>query len=87
MNLKDVAESAGMTVTSPRAHMQNFLDCIRGAKPTNCPFELGYKVSIACRMAVESYLQGRTVRWDTDARRNHLAPQHTSKGRESRDGL
>jgi predicted dehydrogenase len=65
VNLKDVAESAGMTVTSPRAHMQNFLDCIRGAKPTNCPFELGYKVSIACRMAVESYLQGRTVRWDT----------------------
>jgi predicted dehydrogenase len=64
VNLKDVPESVGMTPTPPRAHMQNFVDCIRDGKPTNCPFELGYKVSIACRMAVESYLQGRTVRWD-----------------------
>ena len=24
----------------------------------------GYRVSVACRMAVESYRQGRTVRWD-----------------------
>jgi predicted dehydrogenase len=65
VNLKDVPESVGMTPTPPRAHMQNFFDSIRDGKATNCPFELGYKVSIACRMAVESYLQGRTVRWDT----------------------
>ena len=65
VNLKDVLESVGMSPTPPRAHMQNFLDCVRSGKPTNCPFELGYKVSIACRMAVESYLQGRTVRWDS----------------------
>ena len=31
---------------------------------TNCPFELGFRVSIACRMAVESYRRGKTVRWD-----------------------
>ncbi len=30
----------------------------------NCPFDLGYRVAIACRMAVESYRQQRTVRWD-----------------------
>ena len=65
VNLKDVAESAGITPTAPRAHMQNFLDSIRLTKPTDCPFDLGFKVSIACRMAVESYLQGRTVRWDS----------------------
>jgi predicted dehydrogenase len=64
VNLKDATERVGMTPTEPRAHMQNFLDSIRAGKPTNCPFELGFKVSIACRMAVESYLQGRTVRWD-----------------------
>ena len=34
-----------------------------GQEP-NCPFELGFRVSIACRMAVESYRKGRTVRWD-----------------------
>jgi predicted dehydrogenase len=65
VNLKDVPDSVGMTPTAPRAHMQNFLDSLRTNKPTNCPFELGYKVSIACRMAVESYLQSRTVRWDS----------------------
>jgi predicted dehydrogenase len=54
----------GNTPTPAHAHMQNFLDCIRSGKETNCPFELGLRVSIACRMAVESYRQKRTVRWD-----------------------
>jgi hypothetical protein len=54
----------GHTPTPPRAHMQNFLDCVRSGKETNCPFELGFRVSIACRMAVESYRQKRTLRWD-----------------------
>ena len=30
----------------------------------NCPFDLGFRVAIACRMAVESYRQQRTMRWD-----------------------
>ena len=64
VNRPDGAEMLGRSVTSPNAHMQNFLDCIRSAKETNCPFDLGYRVSIACRMAVESYRQHRTVRWD-----------------------
>jgi hypothetical protein len=54
----------GTTRTEPRAHMQNFLDSIRGTATPNCPFELGYRVSVACRMAVESYRQQRTMRWD-----------------------
>ena len=64
VNRPDGTEMLGRTVTSPNAHMQNFLDCIRSGKETNCPFELGYRVSIACRMAVESYRQHRTLRWD-----------------------
>ena len=48
----------------PAMH-QNFLDCIRSGQEPNCPFELGFRVSIACRMAVESYRQQRAVRWDT----------------------
>jgi hypothetical protein len=55
---------AGVTRTDPKAHMQNFLDAIRSNREPNCPFDLGYRVSIACRMAVESYRQQRTVRWD-----------------------
>lgn len=65
VNRKDGQETTGQTKTPPGAHMQNFLDCIRTGKEPNCPFELGFRVSIACRMAVDSYRLGRTVRWDS----------------------
>jgi predicted dehydrogenase len=45
-------------------HMQNFLDCVRSRKQPNCPFEVGFRSAVACQMAVASYRQGRTVRWD-----------------------
>lgn len=47
------------------AHMANFLDGIRMGAKLSCPFETGYRVAIACRMAVESYRQRRPVRWNT----------------------
>jgi len=47
-------------------HMQNFLDCVRSRKQPNCPFEIGFRSAIACQMAIVSYRQGRTVRWDTE---------------------
>jgi hypothetical protein len=54
-----------MTRSDPKAHMQNFVDHIRGnVREVNCPFEVGYRVAIACRMAVDSYRSGRTVCWD-----------------------
>jgi len=65
VNRPDGLETLGQTPTQPRAHMQNFIDCIRSGKQPNCPFDVGYRVSIACRMAVESYRQGRTVKWDS----------------------
>ena len=55
----------GQTSSSPRAHMQNFFDCVRSGKETNCPFGLGFRVSIASRMAVDSYRLQRTLRWDS----------------------
>jgi predicted dehydrogenase len=64
VNRRDGTEMLGQEKTPPRAHMQNFLDCIRSGREPNCPFELGFRVSIACRMAVDSYRQGRTMRWD-----------------------
>jgi len=45
-------------------HLQNFFDCVRSRKETNCPLELGFRSAIACRMAIDSYRQSRTVRWD-----------------------
>jgi predicted dehydrogenase len=47
-----------------QAHMQNFLSCVRSRETPNCPFEIGFRSAIACQMAVASYRQGRTVRWD-----------------------
>jgi predicted dehydrogenase len=64
VNRPDGNEMMGSTRSLPRAHMRNFLDCIRSGQEPNCPFELGFRVSIACRMAVESYRQQRTMRWD-----------------------
>jgi predicted dehydrogenase len=57
-------EILGQARTPPRAHMQNFLDCIRTGAGPNCPFDVGFRVSIACRMAVDSYRDGRTLHWD-----------------------
>ena len=59
-------EAVGQARTAPAGHMQNFLDSIRGTATPNCPFELGYRVSIASRMAVESYRRGQPVRWDAE---------------------
>ncbi len=64
VNRPDGVDVAGKVVSFPTAHMQNFIDCIRSGQETNCPLELGYRVSIACRMALESFHEGRTVRWD-----------------------
>jgi len=58
------SEAVGRRRTPENAHMQNFLDCIRSGKEPNCPLELGYRVAIATRMAVDSYRQGRTLKWD-----------------------
>ncbi|MEO8596086.1 MAG: Gfo/Idh/MocA family oxidoreductase [Candidatus Solibacter sp.] len=67
VNRRDGNEMTGVTRSDPKAHMQNFFDSIRGSRQPNCPFEIGFRTSIACRMAVESYRLKRTVRWDPAA--------------------
>ncbi len=67
MHRPDGNEMAGRATSLPHSHMQNFLDSIRLSREPNAPFELGFRVAIACRMAVESYLQKRTVHWDAAA--------------------
>ena len=64
INRPDGNEMAGRATSAPHAHMQNFFDAIRGVAKLNCPVDLGYRVSIACRMALESHRLGRTVYWD-----------------------
>jgi predicted dehydrogenase len=67
VNRPDGTEMVGKTPTPRalhRAHVQNFLDCVRSGNEPNCPLGLGFRVAIACRMAVDSYRQRRTLRWD-----------------------
>ncbi len=66
INRPDGNEMTGRTAHVPHAHMQNFFDCVRDGAELNCPFELGWRVSVAARMAVEGYRLGRTVRWDSE---------------------
>ena len=65
VNRPDGNEMPGATRTDPQgphAELPRFASA--AAQPANCPFDLGFRVAIACRMAVESYRQQRTVRWD-----------------------
>src|SRR5262249_50078153 len=64
VNRPEANEMAGRATHVPHVHMQNFLDAIRGTAQVTCPFDLGFRVSIASRMAVDSYRLGRTLRWD-----------------------
>jgi predicted dehydrogenase len=64
INRPTATEMTGRAAHTPQAHMQNFFDCIRSGKEPNCPFDLGSRVSVACRMAVDSYRAGRALRWD-----------------------
>ncbi|MEQ1946292.1 MAG: Gfo/Idh/MocA family oxidoreductase [Bryobacteraceae bacterium] len=68
MNRPDGAEMTGRATHTPHVHMQNFFDSIRASREPNCPFELAYRVSVACSMAVQSYRQARTVRWNAESR-------------------
>ena len=66
VNRPDDAERMGRAGHVPHAHMENFFDAIRTNREPNCPFEVGYRVTVACIMAVESYRAGRTVRWNAE---------------------
>lgn len=57
-------DNAGYSDTTTE-HMQNFFDCMRSRKEPNCPFEIGFRSAIACQMAITSYRQQRTVKWDS----------------------
>jgi hypothetical protein len=56
----DIVAAGDATV----AHLQNFFDCVRTRQEPNCPFEIGFRSAIACYMAITSYREKRTVRWD-----------------------
>jgi predicted dehydrogenase len=71
MNRNESArEQVGRSGHAPQAHVENFFAAIRGTADVACSFDVGFRVAIACRMAVESFLRERTVKWD--ARREEI---------------
>ena len=54
---------------STTAHIRNFLDCVRTRKDPNATVEHGQAASVATCMAMESYRQGRRIRFDAVSRK------------------
>lgn len=63
VNVGDREGRLGTSRAPQHALMEDFFRCIRQGGEPACPFELGFRVPIACRMAVNSGRQGRSVAW------------------------
>jgi predicted dehydrogenase len=51
-----------------RAHIRNFLECIKTRKDPNATVEMGNWTAVALCMAMESLRKGRRMRWDGEKR-------------------
>jgi hypothetical protein len=56
--------------TSPELHVQNFFDCVRSRRPTNCPAEIGEASALCAHLSTIALREQRTVHWDAMARRS-----------------
>jgi predicted dehydrogenase len=71
VNGSQASPLSGSTPTAPGAHVRNWIESVYSGNEPTCNVDLGYRVSIACSMAVESYHLRRTVYWDSAA--DHIA--------------
>jgi predicted dehydrogenase len=60
----DGKDEARIAVQERRDMEGNFIDAIRGKGPVNCNVELGAATMVTIKMAVESYRQQKTMKWD-----------------------
>jgi predicted dehydrogenase len=51
-----------------RAHIRNFLECIRTRQDPNATVEMGQSTAVVLCMAMEAMRQGRRMRWDAARR-------------------
>jgi predicted dehydrogenase len=58
--------------SATRAHIRNFLDCIRSRKDPNAPVEVGQSTNIVLAMAMESLRSGRRIRYNPSTRRTEV---------------
>ena len=55
-----------------RAHIRNFLDCVRSRKDPNAPVEAGQYTNVVLCMAMDSLRQGRRLRWNATTKRSEV---------------
>jgi len=54
---------------STRAHIRNFLECVRTRQEPNAPVEAGLSTAIVLSMAMDSMRQGRRLKWNAKTRK------------------
>jgi len=52
-----------------RAHIRNFMECVRSRKDPNATVEMGQQSSVVLAMAVESMRSGRRLKWNASTRK------------------
>ncbi|HUQ93018.1 MAG TPA: Gfo/Idh/MocA family oxidoreductase [Bryobacteraceae bacterium] len=70
IEMKPTAEKRrpGSFGPAARAHIRNFLDCIRTRKDPNAPVEAGQATNIVLCMALDSLRSGRRLKWNSRSR-------------------
>jgi hypothetical protein len=51
------------------SHIRNFLECIKSRKEPNAPVEAGQATNIVLCLAMDSIRQGKTLKWNHQARK------------------
>jgi predicted dehydrogenase len=52
-----------------RAHIRNFLECVRSRKEPNATVEMGQNTNIVLCMAIEALRTGRRIKWNSQSRK------------------
>ncbi len=52
-----------------RAHIENFLECVKTRKDPVFPIELGYQAMVAIKLGIDSYRSGKIVAFDPQTQR------------------
>jgi predicted dehydrogenase len=64
MKPSKVVKKPGTFEPATRAHIRNFLECIKTRKDPNATVEMGNWTAVVLCMAMESMRKGRRMRWD-----------------------
>jgi predicted dehydrogenase len=55
--------------TATRAHIRNFLECVRSRQDPNATVETGQQTAVVLSMAIDALRQGRRLKWNADKRK------------------